>query len=255
MEVLALLPFQLPLGSAFAQGLVIDHRQVGCVVAERFPLISARIDPASNVGQARVYFRAAGGPHWYFVAMKVQGADYAAALPKPKNSTPRIEYYIEALDKTFAASRTAEYTPEVVTPPGTCAKDALMAPALTSAKLVVGAAAGAPAIPLGFSAAGSVAAAGGISTVLVVGVAGAGAAVAAVAASSGGSKGAPGSKPHPGTGSERGRTASCWSIGGQVDLTARRSSMRPSISRNRETDSPEWACSRSEKPRVPHVQR
>ena len=47
-----------------ARSLTIDHKQVGCVVAERFPVISARVDPAASVGRARVYFRAAGGPHW-----------------------------------------------------------------------------------------------------------------------------------------------------------------------------------------------
>jgi hypothetical protein len=215
--------------SESTRGLSIDHKEVGCVVAERFPVISARVDPAANVGRARVYFRAASGPHWYFVEMKAQGGgQYVSALPKPKKSTAQIAYYVEALDTAFAASRTAEYTPKVVSPPGACGKGGLMAVALTSAKLVVGAAVGAPAVPLGFSAAGLVTAAGGaatggavgasstgggagaagtgaaaggaaagggISTGLIVGVVGAGAAIAGVAAATGGSKSTPTSSP------------------------------------------------------------
>jgi hypothetical protein len=209
-----------------AQVLTIDHKQVGCVVAERFPVISARIGPTVSLGRARVYFRAAAAPHWYFVEMKAQGDQYVAALPKPKKSTTKIEYYVEAMSVAFAPSRTAEYAPDVVPPPGACRKgDALLAVALTSAKPVVGAAAGAPAVPVGFSAVGVVPSAsaggatagassaggtgtvigpggaagggagGGISTGLLVGVLAAGAAVAAVAAASGGSKNTSSSTP------------------------------------------------------------
>jgi hypothetical protein len=190
--LLPFLPLLLVPSPSAAQSLAIDHKQVGCVVAERFPVISARLDPAANVGSARVYFRA-GGPHWYFVEMKVQGDEYLAALPKPKKSTAKIEYYIEALDTAFAASRTAEYTPRVVPPPGACGKDALAAASLTSAKLAVGVPAGAPAVPAGFSASGvatagaagaAVGAAGagtGVSVGLVAGVVGAAAAIAGVA--------------------------------------------------------------------------
>jgi hypothetical protein len=195
------------------QGLTIDHQKVGCVVAERFPVISARLDPAATVGRVRVFFRAAGGPHWYFVEMKAEGEQYVGALPKPKKSTPKIEYYIEALSMTLAPTRTPEYAPEVVPPPGACGKGRVLAVAMASAKLVVGAAAGAPAVPLGFSAAGLVSVAGGtaggavgassagggagggLSTGLIVGIVGAGAAAATVAAAAGGSKSTPAPSP------------------------------------------------------------
>jgi hypothetical protein len=194
--VLPFLPLLLLPGLAAAQSLAIDHKHVGCMVAERFPVISARLDPAANVGRARVYFRA-GGPHWYFVEMKVQGDEYLAALPKPKKSTAKIEYYIEALDTAFAASRTAEYAPDVVPPPGACGKDAPMAVSLTSAKPVVGAPAGAPTVPVGFSAsgvatagaagatAGAAGAGTGVSVGVVAGVVGGAAAIAAVAVAAG----------------------------------------------------------------------
>lgn len=183
-------------GMLVAQGVTIEHQGVGCIIAEQFPKMNACFSPAGSVARARVYFRAAGGPYWYFVEGKApvfQTTQTTAAqpcmdfvLPKPKKTITKMDYYVEAVDKAFAESRSSEYNPDVVKDAGACRKDAPAAPIASNATVTVGAAAGAPVVPAGFAGAG----AAGVSTAAVVGgVAGAGAATAgAVAISNGGSK-------------------------------------------------------------------
>lgn len=184
-------------GSAEA-AITIDHKQVGCVVAGRFPRISARIGPIANVARARVYFRAAGAGNWYFVDMRPEGEMFYGALPKPKPTTRQIEYYVQAVDESSAESRTQDYSP-VVAGAAECDKKGLVSTAsLAKAKVVVhgtaspaevasgsgaaSAGAVAAAAPAGFAAAGIVGVTTGVSAgVVVAGIAGAGAAVAAVA--------------------------------------------------------------------------
>src|ERR1043165_2598496 len=64
----------------------IDHKAVGCVVAEQFPRLEARLTPADSVGRARIFFRTEGGPSWYAVAMKREGAVFLAPFPQPKKA-------------------------------------------------------------------------------------------------------------------------------------------------------------------------
>lgn len=169
----------------YAQGLAIDHRPVGCIVAEQHPRLNACVAPQSSLARARIYFRAGGGPHWYFVEMKNDVPCLIAVLPKPKKTIRKIDYYVESVDKAFAESRTAEFSPDVVPEPGECRKDVL-APFIGKATVVVGAAAGAPAVPFGFASAGIVGAAGGVSAgVVAAGVVGAGAATAGAVALAG----------------------------------------------------------------------
>jgi hypothetical protein len=191
-----------------AQGVAIDHSAVGCLVAEKFPKLSACFTPSDQLARARVYFRAEGGPYWYFVDMKLETAEavsggatpaattvtkggapcYIGVLPKPKKTIQKMNYYVEAVDKGFAEARTAEYAPVVVPDAGGCKKDVPAAPFLQNASVTVGAAAGAPVVPAGFAAAGVVGAAGGASAVVVGAVvAGAGAATAGIVAATGGS--------------------------------------------------------------------
>ena len=44
-----------------AQGLGIDHRKVGCIVAGKYPNLKACFAPASRLARARVHFRVADG--------------------------------------------------------------------------------------------------------------------------------------------------------------------------------------------------
>ena len=194
--------------SAAADGPAIDHAPVGCVVAEKYPRMDARIEPSSSVARATLHFRSANGGPWYLVAMKAQGGTFEGVLPKPKKSLKTFAYYIEAADTAFATSRTPEYSAQVVDGPAAC-QGKKMAGAVGSTSVLLEVPAGAPAVPVGFAPAGIAgtaagtasavtgAAAGGggvATTVLLVagGVAAAGAAVA-VAASHGGDSGNGGS--------------------------------------------------------------
>lgn len=144
-----------------AQDVVIDHKPVGCVVAGRLPRLESGFEPPAAVAQARVYFRASGTPSWYFVPMARAGKSFQGVLPKPLKSTRTIEYYIEALDAAVNSSRTSEYSAQVVSDPGACSKNLLVATVAAAAKVAVGLPAGASGlslVPAGFAADGIVAA-------------------------------------------------------------------------------------------------
>jgi hypothetical protein len=144
---------------ARAQGPDIAHSAVDCIVAGRFPKLDACFAPQDAVARARVYFRAKGGIHWYFVEMRPEGGCYTGVLPKPKLSAARVDYYIDVLDRSFAEGRTPEHGARVVEGGMEC-KDKMVAMGLASASILLGVPAGAPAVPFGFQAAGIVGAAG-----------------------------------------------------------------------------------------------
>jgi hypothetical protein len=183
-----LVPPLLLLAAPAAQAVTIEHAGAGCVIADRFPRFEARLDPAGEVARARVVFRAAGTPHWYSVDMSAGAAGFAGVLPKPRRTTARIEYYLEASDRAFASTRTPERTVDVVGSAGECGTDRALAPFSATARLLVTAAPGAPAVPAGFLSAGIAGAGGvGVGTLAVVGGGAAAAAGVAVAAGGGGS--------------------------------------------------------------------
>jgi hypothetical protein len=147
----------LPLSAAHAQGPSIQHKAVGCIVADRYPRLDACFAPSADVARGRVHFRAHGTPHWYFVDMKAEGPCHSGILPKPLKSTRKIDYYIDVVDKAFAEGRTPEHDPKVVSRNMECDMDMIMAAGMGSASIVLGVAAGAPPIPVGFDGAGIVA--------------------------------------------------------------------------------------------------
>jgi hypothetical protein len=198
-------------------GVSIEHDPVACMVADRFPQVEASFAPVDGVARARAYFRAAGGAHWYSVEMKRAEGGFTALLPKPRKATTKVEYYLEVLDRGFAPSRTAEHAADVVDGPEGCS-NRLLAVAASSARILVTAPPGAPALPDGFSSAGLTsagagsaaaaaavagtaaagAAGGGIgTTALVIGGVAAAGGVAVVAAASGGSSGSSGAASAP----------------------------------------------------------
>jgi hypothetical protein len=183
------------------QAPAIDHQAVGCVVAERFPRLEARVVPADSVAAARVVFQSEGAKDWYAVAMKLEGPAFVGVLPKPKKSLKAFRYYVEVTDKAMATARTSDFTANVVDGAAEC-KGKLVAGALASASVLLQVPAGVAAIPAGFAASGVAAAGGsvsgaaaagtaagtggGMSTGAIVGiVAGAGAAAAGVAVAAG----------------------------------------------------------------------
>ena len=147
-------------GSASAEAPAISHAGVGCVVAEKFPRLEARIAPADAVARAVVHFRTDPARPWYAVAMKAEGEAFSGVLPKPKGSLKAFQYYIDVTDRAFATSRTPEYTTTVVTGPGAC-KGKMMAGAMGSASILLEVPAGASLVPAGFGSAGVAAAGSG----------------------------------------------------------------------------------------------
>jgi hypothetical protein len=158
--------------SAAGQSLVIEHNGLGCVVAGKYPKLSACIAPRARVARARVYFRGEGTSNWYYVSLTSDMPCYRGLLPKPKRDLQRFSYYIEALDTAFAETQTGEYVAEVVPDEGSCRKGPV-APFLENASVVATPAAGGAAIPTGFLT-GAV---GGFPVGVVLGVVGGGAAV------------------------------------------------------------------------------
>ena len=198
LPVACLLALATPL---WAEGPVIDHSAVACMVADHFPKLEARFGDPDAIGRARVQFRGEAGP-WYFVAMKREGAVFTGTLPKPKSSLKKISYYIEATDRQFRENRTQEFAADVVPQAALCVDKKMMAGVASAApaSLVVGGPSGAAVVPAGFSSSGVVAApaataagaaggaggGGGIGTAAVVGIVAGGAAIAGVAVAAGG---------------------------------------------------------------------
>jgi hypothetical protein len=198
LRVACLLALATPL---WAEGPVIDHSAVTCMVAEKFPKLEARLGDPDTIGRARVQFRGEAGP-WYFVAMKREGAVFIGTLPKPKSSLKKISYYIEATDRQFRENRTQEFAADVVPQAALCVDKKMMAGVASAApaSLIVSGPSGAAVVPAGFSSSGVVAApaataagatggaagGGGIGTAAVVGIVAGGAAIAGVALAAGG---------------------------------------------------------------------
>jgi hypothetical protein len=173
---------------AAAQEVHIDHAAVGCVVAEQYPVLTARFDPADKVSRAAVHFRTAASPQWYSVAMQAEADGYRGILPKPTKGLERFEYYIDVTDRAFAVARTPEQSAQVVADAMGC-QGKMMAgtSAASTAAILVQGPAGAPIVPAGFASTGVTSAA---ATAAVTGAAvGAGAAAAVAGAAAGASTG------------------------------------------------------------------
>jgi hypothetical protein len=144
--------------------LDISKAQEECFVRVPYPLVEALIRPQPSVQIAKVYFRAAQGPHFYAIEMAwvEQPAGYEAVLPVPGPDTFQIVYYVEAITPDFEAARTAEYVVDVVE--GEC--DERLFGGDDPEIVIYATEAGAPALPVGFLPLGVAAAvsAGGVST-------------------------------------------------------------------------------------------
>ena len=98
--------------AAAAVAVSIEHRDIGCVVAGRYPKLDACFSPEASVGRGRVLFRAAGSDPWYYVDMSRDGPCYSAVLPKPKPDLKGFEYFVDVLDKAFVEAHKPERAPE-----------------------------------------------------------------------------------------------------------------------------------------------
>jgi hypothetical protein len=103
--------------SLHAQGSPnILHEPVDCVGPGEYLIVDATIEPSSEIRGAKVYFRSDKYPKFYFVEMTPEGATFSAVLPKPSAETQHIIYYIEALDRGFNNTLSAELTTAVKDP-------------------------------------------------------------------------------------------------------------------------------------------
>jgi len=189
LAVLSLVALLSP-AALSAQGLGIDHRKVGCIVAGKYPRLTACFAPASRLARARVYFRVAdAGPSWYYVEMTSHAPCHGGVLPRPKKELVgrRVQYYVDALDRSFVESRTKEAEALVVSSASQCSTKAAVAPLLDTATVAVF-----PSLPAGFAGAGAAAAGlGGAATALIAvggaGIVGGGVALATGSSDSGSS--------------------------------------------------------------------
>jgi hypothetical protein len=173
-------PAQTPPASGPQTAGNITFEPVGCMVAGQFPLIEATIQPAASVARARVYFKSALSPAFYYVEM-VQGADgkFVGKLPKPKLEASPITWYIMSIMTEGSESQTGETQSVVVADESECPEGLKVAPiGPPGAVTVFSAATAAVAVPVGF-AAGGLAIAGGTLAAILLGL---GAAAGAVAA-------------------------------------------------------------------------
>jgi hypothetical protein len=141
--------------SLFGQGIAIDHKPVGCIVAEKYPQLSACFAPPGKLARARVYFRAeTGGPNWFYVDTKFVNPCHAGVLPKPKKSLigKRVFYYIDAFDQQLMENRTPDNAAEVVANERDCKKDLPIAAWLPKASVTVF-----PSLPAEFALGGGTA--------------------------------------------------------------------------------------------------
>jgi hypothetical protein len=149
---------------ARAAGPALDHQPVSCLVAEKYPRLTACVLAPDDVARARVFFRPEGSTAWYHVLMEREAAAacFSGVLPKPKRQLVgrHVEYYVEAADRGFDTSRTAQHAARVVRRSWEC-RDPLVAAIATGGPTAVF-----PGMPPGFAA-------GGIGTTTLLAIVGA----------------------------------------------------------------------------------
>lgn len=132
----------------------IQHERIGCFVAGEFPLVDATIEPAADVARARVYYKSALGPAYYFVEMVLEDDRFVGKLPKPALSASPITYYIQATTTLFEESQTPEIEAAVVADEADCAGGRVAEIGPPGAVTVFSAATAFAALAVGFAAGG-----------------------------------------------------------------------------------------------------
>lgn len=99
---------------AGAQGVVVEHRKVDCIIAGKHPRMNACFQPASKAGKRKIYFRPEGVESWFYVEMKSNAPCHEGVLPKPrKELVDKHVFYYVALEGA-ESGQTEEYDPVVV---------------------------------------------------------------------------------------------------------------------------------------------
>ncbi len=151
---------------AVAQGVAIDHDEIGCIVAGKYPKMNACFAPSSLVKKARVYFRPETLTTWYYVEMTSDAPCFSGVLLKPSKALvdKKIFYYVDV--QGGGTGRTPEYGPVVRASEEECRDRLPIAPVSAT-----GPAAVYPSLPAGFVGGGGVSTgvvAGGVAAAAVV---------------------------------------------------------------------------------------
>jgi hypothetical protein len=149
------------LSVAEAAPLAIRHDPPACVLAQTFPRLVARVEPAGQAARVRVAFRPQAAAVWHGVAAETTEGGFAALLPRPRPAAGRIHYRFEATRPDAAVVTSAEYAVAVVTDAAACA--GAVADSVPSARVLVDVPPGAPLVPpvpAGFDPVGAVSSAG-----------------------------------------------------------------------------------------------
>lgn len=115
-----------------APALSVQHDPVQCIIAGKYPKLSACFTPLGALKDAKVYFRGTG-PTWYSVNMALEGQCSVGILPKPLKSLPEMHYYIEGIGPSFDPAKSTEVTARIVKGQSECESDRPAAPTLDSA--------------------------------------------------------------------------------------------------------------------------
>lgn len=134
----------------------ITHEAVGCLIAGEFPLIEARIEPATSVARARLFFKGAQSTEYFFVEFGALEGGFVAKMPKPTLAASPVSYYIQAVSTDGAEVQSPEVQADVVERADQCPADRKVAAIGPPGEVTVFSAATGSAIkPLGFAAGGA----------------------------------------------------------------------------------------------------
>jgi hypothetical protein len=88
----------------------IELAAARCVPPGARPRVCARVFDDGTIIRARAFFRASGRDSFYWTEMGFEGSRHCAWLPVPSRKTRAIDYYVEAVDDAYEASRSREST-------------------------------------------------------------------------------------------------------------------------------------------------
>ena len=114
----------------------ITHPPLVCLVADKSPRIEAVLAPTDEI-VGRVYFKAAGKGDFYYVPMVPRLGRYVGTLPRPREKTGSVVYYIEASLPDGRVNRTSEITTRIVREARDCSSGRGVADAVNEGEVTV----------------------------------------------------------------------------------------------------------------------
>ncbi|MGH9332658.1 MAG: hypothetical protein ACRD21_02785, partial [Vicinamibacteria bacterium] len=89
---------------------------IECWYHSEFPVLAALVTPPDDVVRSRLYFRCSLYPDYYFVDLKDESGAFRGVAPQAEENCPQVHYYVEALSRDFASTRTEERVAQVSSP-------------------------------------------------------------------------------------------------------------------------------------------